>query len=320
MRYWALATLALLGLVAAASPALAAADPNKVLRLSFEVAETGFDPVRVSDGNSATVNEAIFERLLTYDYLARPAKLVPMTAEAMPEVSDGGRTYTFRLRKGIHFTPDPAFKGVPRELVAQDYIYTFMRFFDPKNRAPYRFMLEGKIKGLDALAAAAAKSGKFNYDAKLPDLEAVDRYTLRIHLARADFNFPYVAAHTAFGAVAREVVEAYGGEVEAHPVGTGAYMLKEWKRAALIVLEANPGYRGFTWDFQGNPGDKWDDASHRGDEGQGHAADRARRDLHHRGVPGAVALVPAKAGRPPQSAIELSHRGVRARRHVEAGA
>ena len=69
-----------------------AADPAKVLRIAFPVAETGFDPVRVSDLYSNIVNEAIFERLLTYDYLARPAKLVPMTAESMPEVSDGGRT------------------------------------------------------------------------------------------------------------------------------------------------------------------------------------------------------------------------------------
>ena len=57
-----------------------AADPNKVLRVSFPAAETGFDPVRISDLYSNTINEAIFERLLTYDYLARPAKLVPMAA------------------------------------------------------------------------------------------------------------------------------------------------------------------------------------------------------------------------------------------------
>jgi len=257
-RFLGAVALWLLALVTA--PADAAADPNKVVRLSFEVAETGFDPVRVSDGYSATVNEAIFERLLTYDYLARPSKLVPMVAEAMPEVADEGRTYTFRLRKGIYFTPDPAFKGVKRELVAQDFVYSFMRFFDPANRAPYAFMLEGKIKGLDTLAAAAKKTGKFDYDAKLSDLEAVDRYTLRIRLARPDFNFLYVVANTNFGAVAREVIEAYRGETEAHPVGTGPYMLGEWKRASRIVLVANPDYRGFTWDFEANPGDAWDAA------------------------------------------------------------
>jgi ABC-type transport system substrate-binding protein len=242
----------------AGAPPAAAADPSKVVRLAFEAAETGFDPVRVSDNYSSTINEVIFDRLLTYDYLARPARLAPMAAEAMPEVTDGGRTYTFHLRKGIRFTPDPAFKGAARELVAQDFVYSFMRFFDPANRAPYAFMLQGKIKGLDDLAAAAKKAGKFDYDAKLPDLAAVDRYTLRVRLTRVDFNFPFVVAHTSFGAVAREVIEAYRGETEAHPIGTGPYMLGEWKRASRIVLVANPDYRGFTWDFAANPGDARD--------------------------------------------------------------
>ena len=237
----------------------AAADPNKVLRIAFPTAETGFDPVKSADLYSATVMEAIFDRLLSYDYLARPAKLIPMAAESMPEVADDGRTYTFHLKKGVYFAPDPAFKGVKRELVAQDFIYTFMRFVDPANRSQYAFLLEGKIKGLDALAAAAKKSGKFDYDAKLPDLVAVDRYTLRINLAERDYNFPLVAAHTILGAVAREVIEAYASDTNAHPVGTGPYMLKEWKRGAKIVLEANPGFASFVWDWKPNPGSQWDD-------------------------------------------------------------
>jgi len=83
----------------------AAANPNKVVRLAFEAAEAGFDPVRISDGYSSTVIEAIFDRLLTYDYLARPAKLAPMIAESMPDVADDGRTYTFHLRKGVTSRP-----------------------------------------------------------------------------------------------------------------------------------------------------------------------------------------------------------------------
>ncbi|MEP7328941.1 MAG: ABC transporter substrate-binding protein [Betaproteobacteria bacterium] len=240
-------------------PALAAADPDKVIRVAVQAAEAGFDPVRISDQYSSMVIEAIFERLLTYDYLARPAKLVPMAAQALPDVTEEGRTYTFHLRPGIYFTPDPAFKGVRRELVAQDFVYSYMRFADPANRAPFGFMLAGKIKGLDALAAAATKSGKFDYDAKLSDLEAVDRYTLRIRLARTDYNFAYVTAHSSFSAVAREVIDAYVGKTDAHPVGTNAYQLKDWKRAARITLEANPGYRGFIWDFKAAPGNVWDE-------------------------------------------------------------
>ncbi len=253
--------VAFVGLVVAlmSLPAAAAADPKKVLRIAFPVAETGFDPVRITDLYSNTVNEAIFDRLLTYDYLARPARLVPMAAETMPEVSDNGRTFTFHLRKGIYFTPDPAFKGRPRELVAEDFVYSFKRFMDPKNRAPYAFMVEGKIEGLDELAEAARKSGRFDYDATISGIQAVDRHTLRFRLKRTDYNFLYITAHVPFGAVAREVVEAYGDDVQAHPVGTGPYLLKEWTRASKIVLEANPGYRGFTWDFASSE-PAWDDA------------------------------------------------------------
>jgi ABC-type transport system substrate-binding protein len=245
----------ILALLVAASAL--AADPGKVLRISFPVAETGFDPVKVSDLYSNEVNEAIFERLLSYDYLARPAKLVPMTAESMPEVLDGGRTYVLHLRRGIYFAPDPAFKGKQRELTAEDYVYSFKRFADPRNRSPYAFMIQGKIEGLDEVTEAAKKSGKFDYGATIPGMIALDKYTLRFKLTSVDYLFPYTLAHVPFGAVAREVVEAYGDDVQAHPVGTGPYMLKEWRRAAKIVLVANPNYRDVAWDFQ--PGtDPWD--------------------------------------------------------------
>jgi len=245
--------------LALAEPATAAPDPNKVLHVSFPTGENGFDPVRISDVYSATVIEGIFERLLTYDYLARPSKLVPMLAESMPEVADNGKTYTFRLKKGIYFAPDPAFKGQKRELVAQDVVYTYLRFMDPKNRAPYAFLLEGKIVGLDEHTEAAKKSGKFDYDAKISGMEAVDRYTVRFRLKETDYNFLFVAAHTSLGIVAREAIEAYPDDTMAHPVGTGPYMLKSWVRRSKIVLESNPEYRGFTWDFAPSEPAAWDE-------------------------------------------------------------
>src|SRR2546423_8055703 len=150
-----------------------AADPSKVLRIEFYVAETGFDPVKVQDLYSQTVCEAVYEQLLTYDYLARPAKLVPRAAEAPPVVADEGKTYTFKIRKGVYFAPDPAFKGKKRELTAQDYIYTLMRFKDPVNRSPYESFIDG-IVGLEELKQRAEKTGKFDYDAKVEGLQALD--------------------------------------------------------------------------------------------------------------------------------------------------
>jgi ABC-type transport system substrate-binding protein len=226
---------------------------GKVLRVTFQAAETGFDPARVSDYYSGTVIEAIFDPLLTYDYLARPARLVPNAAEAMPEISDQGRTYTLRVRKGIHFTPDPAFGGAGRELTAADYAYSIKRFMDPALRSPYAFLFEGKILGLDELAAQAKKAGRFDYDAPVRGLETPDRYTLVIRLKDTDYNFSHVLAFWLTGAVAREVIEAYGDDTHAHPVGTGPFLLRSYTRSSKIVLEASPSYRGKVWDFA--PGD-----------------------------------------------------------------
>ncbi|HEX8739799.1 MAG TPA: ABC transporter substrate-binding protein [Casimicrobiaceae bacterium] len=254
-----MAVVAAVAIAAIQASAARAADPAKVLRIAFPAAETGFDPVRVSDTYSATVDEAIFDRLYTYDYLARPAKIVPMTAASMPEISDHGRVYVVHLKHGIHFTPDPAFGGRPRELTAEDYVYTFERFADPANRSPWAFLVQDRFVGLDREIEAAKKTGKFDYDAKIPGIEAVDRYTLRFELKRPDYLLLYTLAHTSFGAMAREVVEKYGNDLEAHPVGTGPYMLAHWRRAAKIVLVANPDYRKEVWDFESS-GEAWDTA------------------------------------------------------------
>ena len=237
------------------SAPLAAADMKKVVRHVFPAAETGFDPAAAHDLYSGSIEQALFETLLTYDYLARPAKLVPLTAEAMPTISDDGKTYTFKIRKGIYFANDPAFKGKKRELTSEDVAYSLKRLIDPKIRGPWAWLIEGKIAGLDALAESAKKTGKFDYDAKLAGLETPDRYTLRIRLNDTDYNLPYVLAHEPTSAVAREVIEAYAdesGRAMSNPVGTGPYVLKQWIRSSKIILEANPDYRGFVWDFKSN--------------------------------------------------------------------
>ena len=91
------------------------AAPRKVLRASFATAEVGFDPIQVSDNSSLTVIDLIFEAPLTYDALARPALLKPLTAASLPEVSADFKRFTFTIRPGILFADDPVFKGRPRE-------------------------------------------------------------------------------------------------------------------------------------------------------------------------------------------------------------
>src|SRR3954463_15739515 len=96
-----------------AAPVIAA-DMNKVLRVAFLVDVSGFDPQAVNDLYSNHINRVVFEQLFTYDYLARPYKLIPRTAEAIPAFREEGKLLVVKLKKGIYFTPDAAFNGKKR--------------------------------------------------------------------------------------------------------------------------------------------------------------------------------------------------------------
>jgi len=233
------------------TPLAQAADQAKVLRLSTSTAETSYDNAFASDESSQTITERINEPMLEYHYLARPAKLVPRTLEALPAISDNGATFLCKVQKGVLFADDAAFQGKPRELTAADYAYSLKRLLDPAVKSPWLFLVEGKIIGGDEARAAAAKTGKFDYDTPMPGLEVVDRYTLRIRLKAPDYNFAYLLAMPATGASAREAVERYGLDYGSSPVGTGAYQLlrSEYKRASKTVLVKNPNYRKRVWDW-----------------------------------------------------------------------
>ena len=110
-RRSAIKVLGALPLARSAAAQTSALNGKKVLRYAFEVAETGFDPVQLGDLYSRIVTAHIFDGLYRYDYLARPFKIVPCTADGMPEVSEDFRTWTVRLKRGIYFQDDAAFKG-----------------------------------------------------------------------------------------------------------------------------------------------------------------------------------------------------------------
>ncbi|WP_271007886.1 ABC transporter substrate-binding protein [Paucibacter sp. B51] len=231
---------------------------RKVFRYAFLVAETGFDPAQISDTYSLTVTPHIFEALYSYDYLARPVKAKPLTAAAMPEVSADFKTWTIKIQPGIYFTEHPAFKGQKRELVAADYVYSFKRFADPALKSPmWNTVDEWGVSGLAALRLSAL-NGKRAFDAKQPieGLRALDRYTLQIKLDQPRPRLlEQLARSDLFGAVAWEVAEMYGRDTMEHPVGTGPFVLKEWRRSSRMVFEKNPGYRERFYDAEPNADD-----------------------------------------------------------------
>ena len=223
------------------SCAAGAADPAKILRVASPDIET-LDPHQYNDSPSFDVITAIFEGLYEWDYLASPAKLAPVGAEALPEITDGGKLWTIRVRPGIYFTDDPAFGGKPREVTADDWVYSLKRWLDPNLRRGGAPIVTNLLVGARAVVDAARGSGAtFDYDRPIAGLRALDRYTLQLKLS--DANYPNIENYLTTCVVAREVVKAAGIDIRTRAVGTGAFRLKEWKRGSRIVLEANSKYR-----------------------------------------------------------------------------
>jgi ABC-type transport system substrate-binding protein len=233
----------------------------------------GFDPAKVNDLDSGRCIMRVYEGLLQHSYLERPFKLEPLLCTAMPDVSPDGLVYSFRLRPGIRFSDDPCFTnraGRGRELVAEDFVYSLKRLADLKNASVAWWILDGKIKGLDAFREASGGDAPTDYAAPVEGLRALDAHSLRIELTQPYAQLLWVLAMHHCVAVPREAVEFYGDQLTVHPVGTGPFVLNDWVRNYRLEFVRNPA-----WAASGRV-DRYPDKGAPGDAEAGLLADAGR--------------------------------------------
>ena len=217
---------------------------ERVLNIVSPAEIKGFDPIMADDLYSGREIGKIYEGLLAYHWLKVPYELVPNLAEAMPEVSKDGITYTFKIRKGVVFQDDAAFpNGKGRELEASDFVYSIKRLADSKSQANGWWILDGKLKGLNEWREKNEKLPVTNYAEEIEGLRAVDKYTLEFKLAKPFPQFLYALAMGFTAVVPKEVVEKYGKEFINHPVGTGPYILPKFDQGKRITYTKNPTFR-----------------------------------------------------------------------------
>ena len=222
-----------------------------------------FDPAQSSDSYSNQCQFQIYECLYEYKYLARPYDVQPCLASSAPQIDSGDTVYTIRMKTHVEFQDDPAFPGGKgRRVTARDFIYSIKRMVDVRTQTFGWWIFDGKVKGLNEFRTASEKLPPFPdsiypalYDTEIEGLRALDDSTVRIELTRPYPYFKYILAMPYTAIVAREAVEEYGEEFLNHPVGTGPFVLKEWRRGLRLTFLRNPKYHHGFFPTEFGPGD-----------------------------------------------------------------
>ncbi|MEO7424822.1 MAG: ABC transporter substrate-binding protein [Fibrobacteria bacterium] len=264
----AFAPAAILSAVLLVSAALMACTPSrKKLGNTYRGVLTSnlknFDPALVQDQYSSMCQFQVYETLLEYKYLARPYDVQPCLAAAPVEISDSGKVYTIRMKRGVEFADDACFPGGKgREVKAADFVYSIKRMCDVRTKTTGWWIFDGKVEGLDAFRKAteslpplAEQWHPALYDSIVPGLTALDDTTVRITLTRPYPYFKYILAMPYAAVVPHEAVDHYREDFQDHPVGTGPYLLKEWRRGLRVVFERNPKYHHGFYPSEGTAAD-----------------------------------------------------------------
>lgn len=211
-----------------------------------------WDPANAYDTVSLDVVPTVYETLYQYAYLAETYKIVPLLAADLPKYSADRLTLTIPIKRGVKFQDDPCFKessGKGRELKAHDFVYAFKRLALPSLQSQGWWILDGKVKGVNAFHEKLLKASKGDvpkvFAEEIEGIRALDDYTLQLKLIKPYPQIMYILAMSFASPVASEAVAMYGdenGNLTDHPIGTGPYLLKKWDRGRQIALERNPNF------------------------------------------------------------------------------
>ena len=234
--------VALAAILLAFGPAPKQAGDENTLRITSLTPPDSIDPQVSWMSLSWGMQVNVYNGLLTFKKESGPAgtELVPDIAEALPEISDGGRTLTFRVRKGVNFGP-PA----NREVVASDVKYTFDRLAHIQSQGAGFF---GVIEGFTEVY----ESKKGSVSGVVADDAAG---TVTFHLTRPDATFLYVLALPfSFTVPKGTAAEDLSQKVRTAP--TGPYMFAEYDPSRRVVLTRNPAFKEWTPDTPNGKVDK----------------------------------------------------------------
>lgn len=216
---------------------------------------TKLDPVESATTYANRITTAVYDTLYQYRYLKRrPYELKPNLAAEMPQISEDGLVYTIKIKEGVKFIDDSCFKnqenpkGTGREVIAEDFVYSLKRHFDPANSSQGSWLWKDRIVGLDAWGDQAKETKKADYSADIEGLKALDKYTIQITLTKPYPQIMYTFAMGFAAVVPHEAIKKYGKQINQHPVGSGPFKLRSINKTQAILVR-NPTYREEIFDI-----------------------------------------------------------------------
>ncbi|MGI9430061.1 MAG: ABC transporter substrate-binding protein [Bythopirellula sp.] len=218
---------------------------EKVLHIPLRTSgPNSLDPVKGSSTYDSKASSYVYQTLLQYHYLRRPLELEPLLLAEMPQVTDEGTLYRFKLRKDAYFHDDPCFPdGKGRQLVAADVFYSWKRMANNKNLPKGWWLLKDTIVGFDEYRDEQNAAERFDYDAPVEGFKRISDQEFEVRLKQPFYRFTYTLAMFQTSIVPREAVEYYKKKFSRHPVGTGPFLLKHWEPNSRMTFVRNPNYR-----------------------------------------------------------------------------
>lgn len=192
-------------------------------------------PIQSVDIYTQRITSQLFEPLLKLDPSGK--NVIPSLAESYT-VSEDAKTFTFKIRKGVYFHDDECFGGEGRELTAEDVKFTLDMACSGLPENEVSWLLVDRIKGAKTFNEATKTAFKAG---GVSGITVPDNQTLVITLTEPFASFDKVLTYSGFGVFPKEAYDEYGKTLKIHPVGTGAFMLKEMT-AQKIELQRNPRY------------------------------------------------------------------------------
>lgn len=182
------------------------------------------DPLRIQDPGSVLVARQLYEGLTSWDPIEE--KVVPAAAESW-RVSNGGRTFTFKLRPGMTFHD-----GSP--VTSADFRFAFDRIALKENASDLAYTLD-RVAGFTEV-------NQLGRGRRLSGLATPDDLILVINLSEPFHDFPAVLTHPALVPLSARRVSNIDDFLAA-PVGNGPFKIAEpWSPQQPVILEAFPGF------------------------------------------------------------------------------